>query len=164
MKPGMQLALAALGGFAGGAILMGLAASQQAAAQAAQNAALNAAAPTPGTAPTLVCTGQTLNSGWMYLVTIVVPGGDLTQSATVATAAAAMVAAGFVDPSTKSTPTITPVNTTATTATPTTSPTTIGQALTVFNGSTGATVPAPTATLIYANVYGMPSPEGLTTA
>ena len=163
MKPGMQLALAALGGFAGGAILMGLAAQQQAAAQAAQNAAL-ASVPTPGTTPQLVSTGQTLNSGYMYFLTLVVPGGDLTQAATQQTVAAALVAAGFVDPTTKSTPTVTPVNTTATTATPTTTPTTVGQALAIFNGSTGTTVPAPTSTLIYANVYGMPSPEGLTTA
>ncbi len=162
MKPGMQLFLAGAGGLAAGAILMGFAARQQQQQLAAQQAAV-AAVPTPTPVPQLVSSTQSLSNGWMYFVTIAVPGGDLTQAATQATAAAALVAAGFVDPTTKSTPTITPLASPAPGAGTTTTATQYGQAVTVYNGVTGTAVPASTATLVYASVLGYPTPEGLTT-
>jgi hypothetical protein len=144
--------LAGIGGFAAGATLMGIAA-KAAQAQALQTEAQLAAA--QGQTPTLQLASSTtsLNNGWMYYCTLVVPGGDLTQAANQTTVIQALQNAGFVDPSTKGAPTL-QVSTTAPT---------VATALTIFNGTTGSSVPASTSTLQWASVLGYPPPEGLAT-
>jgi hypothetical protein len=152
LSPTMQLALAGGGGLAVGAFLMGLAAQKSQQQILAQQAAI-AAIPNPTPIPELVSSTQSLNNGWMYFVTVAAPGQDVTQLATQQTIAAALLAAGFVDPTTKAAPTVTPIA----------GDTTRAQAITVFNGATGTSVPASTATLQWASVLGLPAPEGLAT-
>lgn len=152
LTPTQQLLAAGAGGLALGAILMGIAAKKQERQIAQQQAAINAI-PSPTPIPQYVSSTSSLNNGWMYFVTVVAPGQDLTQSSVQQTVAAALLAAGFADPSTKQAPSLTPLagNTAA------------AQAITVFTGTTGTSVPASTTALQYASVLGYPSPEGLAT-
>lgn len=148
--------LAGIGGFAAGATLMGIAA-KAAQAQALQTEAQLAAA--QGQTPTLQLASSTtsLNNGWMYYVTISSPETDLTQTTNQTSIIQALQNAGFVDPSTKGAPTL-QVNTTATA---------VATALTVFNGTTGSSVPASTPSgtppILWVSVLGYPPPEGLAT-
>jgi hypothetical protein len=153
MTDNEKLFLAGGLGLLAGGILMGMASQQRQRQmwQQAQQQAQAAATSTPSQFTPVSSTGS-LNNGWMYYVTVGMPGVDLTQAANQATAGATLVAAGFVDPATKSTPSFTP-GTTANTAT----------ALTIYNGVTGTPVPASTATFQWIQVLGSPAPEGLAT-
>jgi hypothetical protein len=155
MKPSMSLVLAALGGGVAGAVLMSIAAKQQQAqALATQQALANQILNNPQPTLQLASSTTSLNVGWIYYVTVQSPNVDLTVATNQTSVAAAIQAAGFVDPTSKGAPTL-QVSTTATdTAT----------AFTVYNGSQGGSVPASTSTLKWVNVLGYPQPEGLSTA
>jgi hypothetical protein len=145
--------LTGLTGVALGAVLMGVAASQrqQKLWQALQQQQGAAAVQQQTPQLQVVSSTGSLNTGWMYYVTIGMPGVDLTAAANQATAAQQLVAAGFVDPTSKGAPTLVPGNTNQATA------------LTVYNGTQGSTVPASTATFQWISVLGSPAPEGLAT-
>jgi hypothetical protein len=145
-----KLILAAGVGVGVGALFMGMAAQQQRQRQQYQ-AGVQAMQQQQQQTPLLTPVSSTgsLNNGWIYYVTVGMPGVDLTQAANQATAAAALVAAGFVDPTTKSTPTFTPGLANQATA------------LTVFTGPQGTSLPASTATFQYVSVLGQPAPEVL---
>lgn len=137
---GSVIAATALG--AVGGLLVGLVVAPKSAAASQPPVP----APPPPTVPVQdVSSTGSLNSGWMYFITVIDGAGAGALGV-----GKKLLDAGFVDPGTKHAPIMRDGPGRFTT-------------LAIFSGVTGTPVPASTPALTWASVLGSPEPEVLTT-